>query len=209
MYWSCERSKDAKKRGDVFKEKTEDLLAKALKVALGGKDDSAELTSEKKTEETKDIEVTDGLKPLSQRSSSPQSSMMMSQQSTHSVVTDSDGLILPKKLMNPCMESKDRKDLHRELMFNNKVGKSVLNQKSELQRALEKQKERQFVQKQQEEDHKLTELGLKGELNRVIMERAQKLEKKCAPSAQEGELDRLNPEYLNARAKLRTRIDTN
>lgn len=85
----------------------------------------------------------------------------------------------------------------------------MLNQKSELQRALEKQKERQLVQKQQEEDHKLTELGLKGELNRVIMERAQKLEKKCAPSAQEGELDRLNPEYLNARAKLRTRIDTN
>lgn len=63
-----------------------------------------------------DSEVTEGLKPLS-----PESNMMMSQQSAHGVVTDSDGLILPKKLMNPCLENKDRKDLHRELMFNNKV----------------------------------------------------------------------------------------
>lgn len=67
-----------------------------------------------------DTEVTDGLKPLTQRSTSPQANMMMSQP-PHGVVTDSDGLILPKKLMNPCLESKDRKDLHRELMFNNKV----------------------------------------------------------------------------------------
>lgn len=31
------------------------------------------------------------------------------------------GLILPKKLMNPCMESKERKNLHRELLFNQKM----------------------------------------------------------------------------------------
>jgi hypothetical protein len=32
-----------------------------------------------------------------------------------------EGLIVPKKLINPCMESKDRQDLHRELLFNQKV----------------------------------------------------------------------------------------
>lgn len=35
--------------------------------------------------------------------------------------TDSQGLIVPKKLANPCLESSDRKNLHRELMFNQKV----------------------------------------------------------------------------------------
>jgi len=37
------------------------------------------------------------------------------------VQTDSDGLILPKKLINPCMENIDRKELHRELKFNARV----------------------------------------------------------------------------------------
>lgn len=31
------------------------------------------------------------------------------------------GLILPKKLLNPCLESKERKNLHRELLFNQKM----------------------------------------------------------------------------------------
>uniref|UniRef100_T1IUW6 SH3 domain-containing protein n=1 Tax=Strigamia maritima TaxID=126957 RepID=T1IUW6_STRMM len=45
-----------------------------------------------------------------------------------------DGLIVPKKLSNPCVESKDRQNLHKELLFNQKIGKNVLNQKSELQK---------------------------------------------------------------------------
>lgn len=35
--------------------------------------------------------------------------------------TDNQGLIVPKKLINPCLESMDRQNLHRELMFNNKT----------------------------------------------------------------------------------------
>lgn len=38
-----------------------------------------------------------------------------------STMTDSQGLIVPKKLINPCVVSMDRQNLHRELMFNNKV----------------------------------------------------------------------------------------
>lgn len=37
------------------------------------------------------------------------------------VMTDSQGLIVPKKLANPCLESMDRQNLHRELMFNQKM----------------------------------------------------------------------------------------
>uniref|UniRef100_A0A0K8TNX6 Protein FAM107B n=1 Tax=Tabanus bromius TaxID=304241 RepID=A0A0K8TNX6_TABBR len=123
------------------------------------------------------------------------------QPSTAGVVTDSKGLIVPKKILNPCLESSDRQNLHRELMFNQKIGKNVLNQKSELQRALEKQKERQFMQQ-----HANNESGMKNELNRVIMERAQRIEKK---NVDHDEIDnQLNPEYLNARARLRTRVDS-
>lgn len=32
-----------------------------------------------------------------------------------------DGLIVPRKLMNPCLESRERIDLHRELRFNVKA----------------------------------------------------------------------------------------
>ncbi|XP_062121197.1 protein FAM107B isoform X1 [Drosophila sulfurigaster albostrigata] len=124
------------------------------------------------------------------------------------VQTDSDGLILPKKLINPCMESTDRKELHRELKFNARIGKSVLNQKTELQRAYEKQKERHAAAEQHSPEAELVGgiPGLKGELGRVIMERAQKHEaaaqRQDAEEAEERQY--VNPEYLNVRAKLRT-----
>lgn len=43
------------------------------------------------------------------------------QSPTGSSMTDAQGLIVPKKLVNPCIISMDRQNLHRELMFNNKV----------------------------------------------------------------------------------------
>lgn len=47
--------------------------------------------------------------------------MMPPLQSPTGTMTDSQGLIMPKKLINPCIISADRQSLHRELMFNNKV----------------------------------------------------------------------------------------
>ncbi|XP_064539003.1 protein FAM107B isoform X1 [Drosophila montana] len=126
------------------------------------------------------------------------------------VQTDAEGLILPKKLINPCIENTDRKELHRELKFNARIGKSVLNQKTELQRAYEKQKERHAAAaaaaaiEQHSPEAELA--GLQGELGRVIMERAQKhgaaAQKQNAEDAEERQY--VNPEYLNVRAKLRT-----
>jgi hypothetical protein len=37
------------------------------------------------------------------------------------VTTDPDGCIVPKKLINPCLESSERKQLHQELMFKKKM----------------------------------------------------------------------------------------
>lgn len=133
-----------------------------------------------------------------------------SQQGGHTM-TDSQGLIVPKKLINPCVDSMDRQNLHRELMFNQKMGKSVLNQKSELQRALEKQKERQVLAAQNLAKQQAAENSIANELGRVIMQRAARIEQKnlaAAAAAGSGSQadqhpDSINPEYLNARAKLR------
>lgn len=82
----------------------------------------------------------------------------------------------------------------------------MLNQKSELQRVLDKQKERQFAAAQQAQQQQMTggRDNLSGELGRVIMQRAQRLENQqnCQPN-QDEELKRINPEYVNARAKLK------
>lgn len=126
---------------------------------------------------------------------------------TQGAMTDSQGLIVPKKLANPCLDSSDRQNLHRELMFNQKMGKSVLNQKSELQRALEKQKERQVLAAQNLAKQQAQEHTISNELGRVIMQRAARLEQKnlaaAAAGSQQDQPDSINPEYLNARAKLR------
>ncbi|XP_076341120.1 protein FAM107B-like isoform X1 [Tachypleus tridentatus] len=59
------------------------------------------------------------------------------------VLFSEDGLVIPRKLPNPCRESTERKNVHRELLFNNKIGKNVLGQKSELQKVMEKVKDDQ------------------------------------------------------------------
>uniref|UniRef100_A0A182MJS9 Uncharacterized protein n=1 Tax=Anopheles culicifacies TaxID=139723 RepID=A0A182MJS9_9DIPT len=148
--------------------------------------------------------------PLSTANSSgPGAGMMRPISSSQSVMTDAQGLIVPKKLANPVLESIDRQNLHREMMFNQKIGKSVLNQKSELQRALEKQKERQVLAAQNLA--KQTEQTIASELGRVIMQRAQRLEQQKGGSGTGGTDPTggsINPEYLNARAKLRATVDT-
>lgn len=39
----------------------------------------------------------------------------------HQPLMNEEGLILPRKPQNPCLESQDRQSLHRELMFNKKM----------------------------------------------------------------------------------------
>merc|ERR1719215_2228830 len=44
---------------------------------------------------------------------------------------DVNGLVVPKKIANPCMESRECQDLQREIRWNAKAGISVLNTKRE------------------------------------------------------------------------------
>ncbi|XP_058980873.1 uncharacterized protein LOC131803542 [Musca domestica] len=79
-------------------------------------------------------------------------------------------------------------------------GISVLNQKTELQRAYEKRQQHNMEQQPPSPTY-----GLKSELNRVIMERAQKHAQARLQNQENNDDDKqyVNPEYLNARAKLR------
>ncbi|KAK3911822.1 Protein FAM107B [Frankliniella fusca] len=108
---------------------------------------------------------------------------------------DSEGLIVPRKVQNPCLDSKDRQNLHRELIFNTKIGKNPLNQKSELARALQNRKEIQAkkeveLQKQQN----------KSQLERVIEERARKLESRKEPEGRSSSV--AEPEFMQIHAKV-------
>lgn len=79
-------------------------------------------------------------------------------------------------------------------------GKNVLNQKTELQKALQRQKERQYIAAHTESP---SNSPLQEELRKIITERAQKLED---PSKEidNSNSSEFNEEYLKARAKLRS-----
>ncbi|XP_039295754.1 protein FAM107B isoform X2 [Nilaparvata lugens] len=115
-----------------------------------------------------------------------------------------EALIVPRKIHNPCIESTDRQNLHRELLFNQRIGKNVLNQKSELQKALEKHKDNQArkeVEMQKQEE--------KTPLERVIEERARRLESYEKGSLEnESKSSSEKPEFLQVHARLRARMDS-
>ncbi|XP_012350849.1 uncharacterized protein LOC100864983 isoform X2 [Apis florea] len=116
-----------------------------------------------------------------------------------------DGLILPRKPYNPYLSSTNHKDLRRELLFNQKVGKNVLNQKSELQRALEKQREaasRREAERNREENYKDDP---RTALQRAIEQRAKHIEMTLEQSQPTEPPSNL---LITARAKLRPRADS-
>ncbi|VVC30090.1 Protein of unknown function DUF1151 [Cinara cedri] len=111
-----------------------------------------------------------------------------------------DGLILPRKPVNPCVSSTDHQNLHRELLFNQKIGKNVLGQKSELQKALEKHKRTQ-TQKEIEQQKN----SCRTPFERMIEERAKKIETQMEkPDTKEKDEDK--PEFLQVHAKLRAKM---
>ncbi|XP_076754742.1 uncharacterized protein LOC143425656 [Xylocopa sonorina] len=117
-----------------------------------------------------------------------------------------DGLILPRKPYNPYLTSGNHKDLRRELLFNQKVGKNVLNQKSELQRALEKQREaasRREAERNREESYKDDP---RTALQRAIEQRAKHIE--MALEQPQPTTEPPSNLLVTARAKLRSRTDS-
>ncbi|KAG8183076.1 hypothetical protein JTE90_010899 [Oedothorax gibbosus] len=81
-----------------------------------------------------------------------------------------EGLVIPKKPQNPCLESSERQNLHRELLFNQKIGKSVIGQKTELHKAFDKFREDQKKKELEEE-----KVQKKSALERKLEEQANKL----------------------------------
>ncbi|XP_075235611.1 uncharacterized protein LOC142332848 [Lycorma delicatula] len=160
-------------------------------------------TGSKSGENLVDISVT-GMIPDSRGCNNLLPSSKNNANKTNMTTTSTDdGIILPKKIQNPCLESSDRQNLHRELLFNQKIGKNVLNQKSELQRALEKHKDSQA-----KKELELQRLEDKTPLERVIEERARRLESLEKGNGNSDSNDEKQPEFLQVHARLRARMDS-
>merc|ERR1711936_742860 len=99
---------------------------------------------------------------------------MTSTEQSHSHCNkDENGLILPRKIVNPCIQSPFRRDLNREIRWNTDKGISVLNTKSELEKAFAKHKKNLNEKKKEQESAET----FTGEFQKMIKERARRLEK--------------------------------
>ncbi|CAG0892532.1 unnamed protein product [Darwinula stevensoni] len=139
--------------------------------------------------------------PRAVRSESPSGRMLKAASSPHRRHEPDDGLILPQKITNPCLQSPERRNLHRELLFNQKTwtvtdmtlkegrekercdpydgagGRNVLNQKTELQRALQRHQDN-IRQKEQE----LEKTSQQTSLEKALHAQALKLHEVLQPS---------------------------
>ncbi|XP_050712325.1 uncharacterized protein LOC126996144 isoform X6 [Eriocheir sinensis] len=115
---------------------------------------------------------------------------------------DEKGLIMPKKLVNPNMESTEKKSLHRELLYNQKRGVSVLNQKTELQKAMEKHNDKKVLKEiQKEKEASLTPF------QKALDERAQKLEQMEKAENKDPENEKATCEFQKIHAKVRAKME--
>jgi len=115
---------------------------------------------------------------------------------------DENGCILPKKLLNPSLESTEKKSLHRELLFNQKAGVSVLNQKSELQRALQKHADKQKSREvEREKEEGLTPF------QRALQQQATKLELNTAPPVAPPTQEPPAHEFQKLQAKIKSKME--
>lgn len=117
---------------------------------------------------------------------------------------DEDGhIIQPRKLSNPCLESRERQMLHKELLMNYKLGKDVLK-KPELNKVIQKRKDAQ-KKKEWDEAHanKRTSLELK------LEERANRLKEDDAKMKSISEdKDEQQPELMRMHRRITTKAQS-
>ncbi|XP_051889989.1 protein FAM107B-like [Pristis pectinata] len=106
-------------------------------------------------------------------------------------------LIKPRKLVNPVKSSKTHKDLHRELIINQKRGIAPHN-KPELQRVMEQRKWDQVVKQRKEE-----EALKKSDLEQELMKRQQRLDQFEQEKLDAKERDENAPEFVKMKGNLR------
>ncbi|XP_046357830.1 protein FAM107B-like isoform X6 [Haliotis rufescens] len=107
-----------------------------------------------------------------------------------------ESLIRPKKLANPCVDSRDRQALHRELLLNYKLGKNVL-QKPELSR---KMLDRRQTQKKKEWEEQMNNKRTSFELK--MEERATRLKEEEQKSMTTISETSGGPELMRMHAKI-------
>jgi len=96
---------------------------------------------------------------------------------------DEDGLILPRKVANPCLQSRGRQQLNREIRWNTDKGISVLNTKSELEKVFAKHKKAS----EQKRIKEVSQTEEPDEFKRMLAERAKRLEKSCVEGSEGGD----------------------
>ncbi|RWS09221.1 protein FAM107B-like protein [Dinothrombium tinctorium] len=99
----------------------------------------------------------------------------------------------PKKIVNPCINSPQHRDLHKELLFNQKIGKNVL-EKCELTKVMEKR-----LDEQKKKDLLKQKMNRRNSFERKLEMQALKLEKE---EASKDEQPKDVPEFLKIHAKV-------
>lgn len=118
------------------------------------------------------------------------------------VEVDENGLILPKKLYNPCLNNKETKDLAHQIRWNAKAGINPL-EKSELAKVMGDRRHRQKeLEKQKEVEAEQTPF------QKMIQERAKRMERIERPDGESSEdSGHCSPEpeneFLKVHAKLK------
>lgn len=113
-------------------------------------------------------------------------------------------LITAKKLVNPCLESKEHKAMRRELAFNQKLGINVLDNKTELHKEIEKRKQRQ----QRRDDEQQRRLDRRSSFELRLEQQANKLDSTDRPpvsserSPASADDARPTSEFLRVHAKI-------
>jgi len=94
----------------------------------------------------------------------------------------------------------DRQQLHRELAFNQKIGKNMLGKKTELQRAMERHREQQERRQQQDQQR-----SNRSSFELALEERLSRAEPKT-PEEQPASAD-VTPEFLRVHARMRSKVN--
>jgi len=119
----------------------------------------------------------------------------------HRVMMDGDGLVIPRKPVNPTKESIEYRALHKELKFCQKSGMNPLNQKSELTKHLQN-----ITINRNRKEKERERMSTGTELAKTLEQRARRLEQLEKGQDESRSTGQPN-EFLRMHAKLRGRVE--
>jgi len=125
---------------------------------------------------------------------------------------DDEGLVIPRKPHNPCIDSTERRSLNKEIVWNQKVGKNVLEQKNELQKVMEKRNDEKKKKEMAAEkltrrsslERRLEEQQLKLKLH----EESESVGNSSSPDKEKDKDDSPQSEFLKIYSKMKSANET-